>query len=99
MEALFGNLYVDHDRRARARDEMFSALRRGDEPAFEALAEEYSVTYVLWVAADGPGFDHLPFREPRARVRQQPDPNLPSHGSSRDAGKASSPTASGSPRG
>ena len=40
---------------------MFSALRRGDEPAFEALAEEYSVSYVLWVAADGPGFDHLPF--------------------------------------
>lgn len=61
LEALFGNLYVDHDRRTRARDEMFSALRRGDEPAFEALAEEYSVSYVLWVAADGPGFDHLPF--------------------------------------
>jgi hypothetical protein len=61
LEALFGNLYVDHGRRALARDEMFSALRRGDEPAFEALAEEYRVTYVLWVGVDGPWFDHLPF--------------------------------------
>jgi hypothetical protein len=62
LEALFGNLYVDHHRRALARDEMFAALRRGDEPAFEALAEEYSVSYVLWVGVDGPWFDHVPFR-------------------------------------
>jgi hypothetical protein len=62
LEALFGNLYVDHNKRARARDEMFSALQRGDEPAFEALAEEYTVTHVLWVGADGPWFDHEPFR-------------------------------------
>jgi hypothetical protein len=61
VEALFGNLYVDNDKRTTARDEMFAALRRGDEPAFEALADEYSVTYVLWVAADGPWFDHGPF--------------------------------------
>jgi hypothetical protein len=61
LEALFGNLYVDHNKRARARDEMFSALQRGDEPAFEALAEEYTVTHVLWVGADGPWFDHEPF--------------------------------------
>ena len=61
LEALFGNLYVDHERRALARDQMFSALRRGDEPAFEALADEYSVSYVLWVGVDGPWFDHAPF--------------------------------------
>ena len=62
IEALFGSLYVDHDKRAAARDEMFSALRRGDERSFAALADEYSVTYVLWVRADGPWFDHVPFR-------------------------------------
>jgi len=61
IEALWSNLYVDCAKRARARDDMFSALRRGDKPAFDALAEEYSVTYVLWVGVDGPWFDHLPF--------------------------------------
>lgn len=62
LEALFGNLYVDHRKRSIARDEMFAALRRGDEAGFEALAEEYSVTHVLWVGADGPCFDPVPIR-------------------------------------
>jgi hypothetical protein len=62
IEPLWSNLYVDHAARARARDEMLAALRRGDEPGFEALAERYSVSHVLWVGADGPWFDHLPFR-------------------------------------
>lgn len=62
LEALFANLYVDNARRTLARDEMFAALRRGDEAAFETLADEYSVTHVLWVTADGPGFDPAPFR-------------------------------------
>ena len=62
LEALFGNLYVDHGPRALARDEMLSALRRGDAAAFEVLADRYSVRYVLWVRADGPWFDHAPFR-------------------------------------
>jgi hypothetical protein len=62
IQAVFGNLYVDHARRVRARNEMFSALRRGDEAGFEALADEYSVTHVLWVGVDGPWFDHAPFR-------------------------------------
>jgi hypothetical protein len=62
IEALFANLYVDNEKRTIARDEMFAALRRGDEAAFEALADEFSVTHVLWVAADGPGFDPAPFR-------------------------------------
>jgi hypothetical protein len=62
LEALFANLYVDNARRTVARDEMFAALRRGDEAAFETLADEYSVTGVLWVAADGPWFDATPFR-------------------------------------
>ena len=61
LESLFGNLYVDHSRRAIARDEMFTALRRGDDATFEALADEYSVTHVLWVGADGPWFDPVPF--------------------------------------
>jgi hypothetical protein len=62
LECLYANPYVDCTRRGRARDEMFSALRRGDARSFEALAEEYSVTHVLWVRADGPWFDALPFQ-------------------------------------
>jgi hypothetical protein len=61
LECLFANLYVDCASRARARDEMFAALRRGAESRFEALADEYSVTHVLWVRVDGPGFDPTPF--------------------------------------
>ena len=62
LECLYSNPYVDCAERQRAREEMFSALRRGDEGAFEALADEYAVSYVLWVDADGPGFDPTPFR-------------------------------------
>ncbi len=62
IEPLFSNLYVDWAKRSRARDEMISALKQGDEPAFEALADQYKVTHVLWVAEDGPGFDPAPFR-------------------------------------
>jgi hypothetical protein len=61
LECVFANLYVDCTSREHAREEMFAALGRGDEPRFEALAEEYSVTYVLWVGADGPWFDPTPF--------------------------------------
>jgi hypothetical protein len=62
LDALFANMYVDNGKRSLARDEMFAALRRGDEAAFAALADEHAVTWVLWVRADGPWFDHLPFR-------------------------------------
>jgi hypothetical protein len=61
VHPVYSNPYVDCDKRLRAHDEMFSALRRGDAAAFEKLAREYSVTYVLWIEADGPGFDHRPF--------------------------------------
>jgi hypothetical protein len=62
VDAIYGSLYVDAGPRLRARDDMFAALRRGDEPAFEALADEYAVTHVLWIMEDGPSFDHTPFR-------------------------------------
>ena len=62
VDAIYGSLYVDAGPRHRARDDMFAALRRGDEPAFEALADEYAVTHVLWIMEDGPCFDNTPFR-------------------------------------
>lgn len=52
VQSEFSNPYVDYESRARDRDRMFEALKRGELDDFRRLADRYSVTHVIALGVD-----------------------------------------------